>query len=301
MSNAERRIVRAAAAVFVLAAAGLAASPPPEAKVKIMATIFPLQEFARAVGGDLAETRLLIPPGAEIHSWQPRVSDIKTLATELGLFLYIGPSLEPWAEGLLKGVARPGLKVLEAGRGLDLIRGDEEAFDPHIWLDFTQDLVIVDRIAAELAGLRPASAAFFRANAEAYKAKLRALDDRYTNALRGCRGRLLLVGGHAAFGYLARRYGLVQTAVYGASPDAAPAPRIMVGIVARAKAGGVKTVFYEPTTGDRMARVLAGEIGAKVRFLYPGHNLPRSSVAGLTFLEMMNRNLEVLTDGLGCR
>jgi len=301
MSNAERRIVRAAAAVFVLAAAGLAASPPPEAKVKIMATIFPLQEFARAVGGDLAETRLLIPPGAEIHSWQPRVSDIKTLATELGLFLYIGPSLEPWAEGLLKSAARPGLKVLEAGRGLDLIRGDEEAFDPHIWLDFAQDLVIVDRIAAELAGLRPASAAFFRANAEAYKAKLRALDDRYTNALRGCRGRLLLVGGHAAFGYLARRYGLVQTAVYGASPDAAPAPRIMVGIVARAKAGGVKTVFYEPTTGDRMARVLAGEIGAEVRPLHPGHNLPRSSAAGLTFLEMMDRNLEVLTDGLGCR
>jgi zinc transport system substrate-binding protein len=306
MTKRSFRLAVILAVVFLMvgrtAAAGRSFS-----KVKVMATVFPLFEFATAVGGDLAEVDLLIPPGADVHSWQPRVSDIKKISGDLRLFLFIGPDLEPWAADLVKSVARPGLRILEASRGLDLIREEEpgeihHGADPHVWLDFGQDLAILDRIATALAEIEPSGTAIFRSNAESYKAKLRALDQRYAEGLRECRGRRLLVGGHAAFGYLARRYGLVQTAVYSASPDAAATPRDMVRLVATAKSEGVKTVFYEPGVGDRLARVVAAEIGAEVRLLHPGHNLlPSGSSGPETFLDLMDRNLEILRHGLGCR
>jgi zinc transport system substrate-binding protein len=294
------------AAVLVFSGSAPAAVEKP-AKVTVMATIFPLFEFAQAVGGDRAEVSLLIPPGADVHSWRPRLGDIKKMAGDLRLFLYVGAALEPWAEDLVKNAAGPRLRTLAASQGLDLIEeageehGEHGEADPHVWLDFVQDLVIIDRIAAVMEEIAPAEASNFKANAEAYKAKLRALHDRYAETLAGCRGRRLVVGGHAAFAYLARRYGLVQTAVYGPSPDSAPAPRELVRIVAEAKAEKVKTVFYEPSVGDRLARILAAEIGADTRLLNPGHNLASPSSGGETFLDLMDRNLESLRHGLGCR
>ncbi|MBM3310978.1 MAG: zinc ABC transporter substrate-binding protein [Candidatus Aminicenantes bacterium] len=280
-----------------------------QAKLKVIATVFPLFEFAQAVGGDRTETVLLVPAGADVHSWQPRLGDIKALSGDAGLFLSVGPDLEPWAGRLFANASGRGWKSLEASRGLDLIEdeGDEEhghgssGADPHVWLDFGQDLMIIDRIAAALAEIEPGEAATFTANAEAYKKKLRELDRRYAEALRPCRHRRLLLGGHAAFAYLARRYGLVQTAVAGPSPDAAPNVREFARIISLAKAENVRTVFYEPGSGSRLARVLAAELGAETKLLEPGHNLSSGSARKTSFLGLMDRNLENLLDGLGCR
>jgi len=302
-----RFVSSAAGAAAVAAAATLLASVDPRPGLKVVATIFPLGEFAREVGGDRTETEILVPPGADIHSWQPRLGDIKTLAGERGLFLYLGSGLDPWAEDLFRNAAGPGWKRLEASRGLRLIQetdheeGEGHATDPHVWLDFDQDRAIVDRVAAALAELSPSEAPIFEANARAYKARLEDLDRRYAEALRSCRGRRLVVGGHAAFAYLARRYGLVQTAVMGPTPEASPAPRDIVRIIALAKSENIAAVFHEPGSGDRLARTIAREIGAEVLLLHPGHNLTEARGGRTTFIDLMERNLENLRHGLGCR
>jgi zinc transport system substrate-binding protein len=134
------------------------------------------------------------------------------------------------------------------------------------------------------------------------KGRLRALDASYRTALGNCRDRKFLIGGHAAFSYLARRYGLEQVAVYGRSPDAAPTPREIASMIDRAKREGVKTIFFEPGVGDKMARLIAAEIGADIRILYPGHNLsPEQAAQGTTFFRLMEENLENLKHGLACR
>jgi zinc transport system substrate-binding protein len=301
-----RKVVGLALLLAFSAAAGPAGR---QAKIKVITTVFPLFEFARAVGGDRTETILLVPPGADVHSWQPRLGDIKALSGPAGLFLSVGPTLEPWAARLFANAAGRGWKSLEASRGLDLIEDaeDEEpghgpfGADPHVWLDFVQDQTIIDRIAQALAEVAPGEAAVFSANAEAYKVELRKLDRRYAETLEKCRGRRLLLGGHAAFGYLARRYGLVQTAVSGPSPDAAPNARELARVISLAKAEKIRTVFYEPGSGTRLARVLAAEIGAETKLLEPGHNPAPGSSGRRSFLALMDRNLEVLRDGLGCR
>jgi len=297
--------VALAAALVALSSIVLSGLPGP--KTRVVATIFPLFEFVRAVGGDRIEADLLVPAGADIHSWQPRFGDIKKMAGAGGLFLYLGADLEPWADDLIRNAAGPGWTVLEASRGLDLIEDADEApqgahgADPHVWLDFAQDQIIIDRIASALTDFSPEEAPYFRASAEAYKAKLEALDRRYREALGSCRGRRLLIGGHAAFAYLVRRYGFVQTAVTGPTPEAVPAPREMVRLVSLAKAEKITTVFFDPSSGDRLARILAAEIGARIRPLHPGHNLAVKAAVPTAFLDLMDQNLENLRHGLGCR
>ena len=283
-------------------------SGPPRPRIRILATVFPLMEFARAIAGERGDVALLLPPGSEIHTWQPRVSDIRKISG-LDVFLYIGPNLEPWAADILKSAGRPGLRTIEASRvpasgEFHPLPAEpaENGADPHVWLDFGLDLVLLDHVARVLGEVEPEGAPDFAKRADTYKDKLRRLDDEYRATFRNCDGKTFVFGGHAAFGYLARRYGLEQVPVYGLSPDAAPSPKALTGIIARAKTLRIRTVFFEENVSDKMARLIARELGADVRVLNPGHNLtPAQFEAGVTFIDLMRQNLESFKHGLGCR
>jgi zinc transport system substrate-binding protein len=280
-------------------------------KIRVVTSVFPLLEFAGAVSGERGEVSLLLPPGAEIHTWQPRPSDIIRLSSA-DLFIYIGADLEPWLHDLLKSVRNPSLRVLEASRGITLI--DEEgivhnahehehgAHDPHIWLDFKNDQRIVDKIAAVLSELDPEGSSVFKRNASIYKEKLQKLDQKFKDGLKDCVHRTIILGGHAAFGYLARSYNLRQISLYGLSPDSRPTPKKLIKVVELAKKHRIKVIFFEIRVRDELAKVLAEEVGARTLALNPGANLTKEQLkSGKTFFDIMEANLENLKDGLDCK
>jgi len=280
-------------------------------KIRVVTSVFPLLEFAGAVSGERGEVSLLLPPGAEIHTWQPRPSDIIRLSSA-DLFIYIGADLEPWLHDLLKSVRNPNLRVLEASRGIPLI--DEEgivhnahehehgAHDPHIWLDFKNDQMIVDKIAAVLSEMDPEGSSVFERNASAYKEKLLRLDKKFKDGLKDCVNRTIILGGHAAFGYLARSYNLRQISLYGLSPDSSPTPKKLIEVVELAKKYRIKVIFFEVYVSDELAKVLAEEVGARTLALNPGANLTKEQLkSGKTFFDIMEANLENLKDGLICK
>ncbi len=284
--------------------------------IKVMTTIFPLQEFAQAVVGNRGDAELLLPPGAEIHAWQPRPSDLMKLSSA-DVFVYIGAQLEPWADDILRSVKNPNLTVIEASGGMTLIGHEEEgeehdhstadersheAGDPHIWLDFANDKKIIDRIAEVLSRIDPDGEASFEENAGIFKQKLDALDGMYRKGLDQCDQKTIVLGGHAAFGYLARRYDLSQISLYGLSPDSKPTPRQLIDVINIVKEKGIKAIFFEVNISSELARVIAEETGAKTLVLNPGASLPRGQDrAGITFLDIMEKNLESLKNGLRCR
>jgi zinc transport system substrate-binding protein len=276
-----------------------------------MATVFPLREFAAAVAGERGQATLLLPAGAGVHTWQPRPEDIARLS-ECDLLLYIGSGLEPWLPDLLRAFPTGRIRTLEAAAGLALAGAGEEqepgekhdhaAPDPHVWLDFELDVRIVGRIAAELTRLDPAGAPEFAANAERLTARLKKLDAAFRDGLAACRGRDIVLAGHAAFGYLARRYGLVQTALYGLSPDSQPKPRDLMKAVDFCREKGIRTIFFENSVPPDLSKTLAREIGGRVLVLQAGHNLTRAQQAkGVDFFALMEENLSNLKDGLNCR
>lgn len=270
------------------------------------------------MAGERGEVSLLVPPGAEIHTWRPRPSDIVRLSSA-DLFLFIGSNMEPWLQDILDGVQNPNLKTIEAGQGISLIEKDSasgehegeteqehehdhEAADPHVWLDFQNDQVIIDKIASALSGIDPDGASIYRKNASVYKQRLQDLDNKYKQGLQTCTHRVFILGGHAAFGYMAKRYGLQQISLYGVSPDAKPTPKKLIEIVELAKKYGIKVIFFDSSVSKKLARVLAREVGARTLVLNPGANLTKEQLKlGKTFFDIMEENLENLKDGLICR
>lgn len=283
-------------------------SSPTSAKIKIVTSIFPLKEFAEAVSGDRGEASLLLPPGAEVHTWQPRPSDIVRLASS-DLLIYIGANLEPWLEEMLKGIPKPNFRTLETSRGLSLINRSGEkkdsshsrAVDPHIWLDFSYDQIIVDRIRDLLTEIEPGYAAQFARNADLYKRRLQNLDEKFRTGLQNCGQRVFILGGHEAFGYLAKRYQLDQISLYGLSPDSEPTPKQVMEVIELAKKYRMKAIYFELFVSDRLAKMVAKEIGAKILVLNPAHILSKKQLmSGVTFFDIMEENLKNLKDGLAC-
>jgi zinc transport system substrate-binding protein len=173
--------------------------------------------------------------------------------------------------------------------------------DPHIWLDFSLNMNIVDMIASAFSEKDPANAAYYRANAEIYKSKLDALDREYQSSLSPCRQRQMILGGHSAFGYLTQRYGLQQIALYGISPNAEPTPKKLAEVVQAAKNHKVKFIFFESLVNPKLAQVLAKEAGLGTLLLHTGHNVTKEQIKNkTTFLELMEINLNNLRRGLGC-
>jgi len=288
-------------------------------KIRAVATVYPLKEFAQAVLGDRGEVTLLLPPGAEIHSWRPRPSDLNKISRS-DIFICVGAGLEPWVDDILKAMKRPGLKVFRASEGIALVREeghthdprtrherghdqghDHGVMDPHIWLDFGLDQLIIDRLVALMTELMPEKASFFEVNGKHCKKRLRELDKRYEETLSRCRQRSFIMGGHAAFGYLAKRYQLNQIALFGLSPDSTPTPGEMVKVVEIAKEQEIKVIYFEINVSDEMAKVIAQEIGARTLVLSPAANITlEQRDSGMTFFDIMNMNLENLREGLDC-
>lgn len=294
-------------ATFLLSAGTVAGAQ----SLKVITTLFPLQEFARAVGGEYVQAEMIIPPGFEPHAWEPKPSDLAKI-TRADVFVFVGPSMEPWVSPLLKAARGSELKVVEAGVGL--LRHDTKGSqpgsaghdhpknaDPHLWLDFALDQKIVDSISATFSEKDPANASRFRANADVYNSKLDALDKKFRSALSTCRGKEIVLGGHSAFSYLARRYGLQQVPLYGINPNSEPTPKKMAEVIQSARRNGVKYIFFEELVNPKLAQVLAKEGNLQTLVLNDGANLSREKMKQkITFLMLMEQNLENLRRGLDC-
>jgi zinc transport system substrate-binding protein len=276
----------------------------------VVSSLFPLYEFAGAVGGDRADVRLILPPGVDPHAWEPKARDLVAVS-RADLFVCVSEDLEPWVVDVVRGARSQGLKVLAATEGFESHgqggahdprhEGADEERDPHVWLDLSYDQWIVTRIAEALSSIDPEGAGRYRRNAAVYNERLRALDRAYKEALAACRHRTLVVGGHSAFSYLARRYGLKEIPLYGVSADSQPTPQRLAEIIETASALGVKHIFFETLVSPKLAQVIADEIGAETLLLNPGANMNQGQFdRGVTFLEIMKENRENLKKGLEC-
>jgi len=281
-------------------------------KLRVVTTLFPLYDFAREVGGDRVEVRILLPPGVEPHDFEPRPEDIVQL-NRADLFVYTNRYMEPWAAGMLAGLGNKGLAVVDASVGVTFLPasgGEEEhghhhegeGMDPHVWLSVPNAEIMVENITAALVRKDPAGAAYYRTNGDGYRARLATLDDRFKKGLSGCGRRLFLHGGHYAFGYLAKRYGLDYLSAYGVSADAEPTPRKMMALVDQVRKHALTAVFYEELLSPRVAETIARETGATLLKLRAVNNVSREEMAaGATYISLMEENLTNLRTGLQCR
>jgi zinc transport system substrate-binding protein len=282
-------------------AAGCRESSAPGGKPLVVASFFPMYDFARQVAADRAQVISLVPPGVHGHDWEPSPQDVAQVR-RARIFVYNGAGFEPWVDKLVKEAAGSATVVVAASAGLTVARtGADGGTDPHVWLDPVLAKGEVDAIRAALERGDPAGTSAYEAKASAYAAKLADLDGRFEAGLRDCARREVVVS-HAAFGYLTRRYRLEQIAVTGLAPQAEPSPAALAAIVRTARERKVTAIFLEPLVSPKLAETLAREVGVRLLTLDPIEGVTRKEAAeGIGYLELMVRNLQSLREGLGCK
>ena len=249
----------------------------------VVAAFYPLAFAAEQIGGAELSVRNLTPPGVEPHDLELSGKDIRTIA-DARTVLYLGDGFQPALEAAIDSTSADAVDLLGAV--------STTADDPHVWLDPVRYAELALRIGDEL-DRRP--------QAERFAARVRALDGEFRRGLSGCE-RDEIVTSHAAFGYLAERYGLKQVAITGISPEAEPTPRDLEDVVDEVRESGATTVFFETLVSPRLAETVSREVGAETAVLDPLEGLTdEEAEAGEDYFDVMRANLAALRKALGCR
>lgn len=283
-------------------------------KLLVVATLFPQYDFARQIAGDRATVVMLLPPGAEAHTFDPRPGDIRTL-NQADLFIYTGKVMEPWAKRIVDSLDNKKLQVVDASKGIALYKtedegdhdhhgGHEEEYDPHIWLDPTNAMKMVDTIADALCEKDPANAEAYRANAAKYDAEIKRLDDGLAEALKeaGKSGsNTLAFGGPFAYFYFLDHYRLNYVTAYDScSTEGEPGVRRIADVIRAVKEKGLHFILYDPLENSKVARSIADETGAKLLPFSTMHNVTKEEFeSGITYRDLLVGDIRTVMTALG--
>ncbi len=252
--------------LLIIALCGCISQTENTAQVRAATTITPLGEFVSAVGGERVNVSVLVPPGAEPHTFEPSPSQIRQIA-DADIYIKNGVGLESWMDNII-GV-NPQMLVVDTSRNIILIAGTDEAtsadgamaMDNHIWLSPRRAIIQVQNICDGLIAVDPAGKDYYINNRDNYIAELKELDA-YLNSTFANTTKKKFVVLHPAWIYFARDYGLEQIAIEVEEKE--PGPRYLAEVVDVARANNITTVFVEPQYNPKLAEVIAKEIDGKV-------------------------------------
>lgn len=281
----------------------------PNQKIKVIATTFPVYDFARNIGGDKIEITMLLPPGTDAHHYELRPEDIMKVCKS-DIFLFTNFEMEQWAYKIISAADKnTNTMAVETGSGAFLLPLNKEAvhenhasgFDPHIWLDMDNAQKMVDNITAAFIKKDSRNSDFYTKNATDYKLKLAEMDKKFRTELSGCKTRTVLHAGHWAFAYLAQKYNLQYIAASNVFADGEPSPQQIFNLIEQIKSEKTHYVFYENMINPRLAQTMAKETGAGLLRLSNGQDISKADIhKGESFLSIMEKNLFNLKKGLQC-
>jgi len=292
---------------------GTSSTQQSDKKLKVVTSFYPLAEIARTVGNDHVDVLNLVPPGAEPHDFEPSPKDILAL-NNADLVIINGLGFEPWADKIIPGLQQKNIKIIDISKDIpELLKpteplpsaetaGEEEHFvyDPHFWLDPLMYIRETQTISKTLEKIDPSYSDSFEKNTEAFVAQLQELDGEFRNGLKSCQLKEIVTN-HAAFGYLAKEYGLTMVAISGMSPDAEPSPKKLAELTDLVKKDNVKIIFTETLLSPKVSDTVAKETGTETRVLNPIEGLTEVEMKnGENYISMMKKNLESLRTALEC-
>lgn len=252
--------------LITIALSGCISQTENTAQVRAATTIAPLGEFVKAVGGERVNVLVLVPPGAEPHTFEPSPSQMRQIA-DADVYFKNGVGLENWMDNII-GV-NPQMLVVDTSRNVSLIADTEDAaitegigaMDTHIWLSPRRAMIQVQNICDGLIAVDPAGKDYYINNRDSYIKELKELDA-YLNSTFAATEKKKFIVLHPAWIYFARDYGLEQIAIEVEEKE--PGPRYLAEVVDTARANNITTVFVEPQYNPKLAEVIAKEIDGKV-------------------------------------
>ncbi|MGP3772059.1 metal ABC transporter substrate-binding protein [Streptomyces sp. SDT5-1] len=283
-----------------------------DGKLSVVASFYPMQYLAEQIGGDHVDVTNLTEPGQEPHDLEVSAQQRGQLEeSDVALYLKgLQPSVDEAIDqsgiktkidaGTLTSLEKHGNEVDGHDHGHGEETHDEDAADPHIWLDPVKYAEVAEGVGKALEKADPDHAATYKKNTEALTGKLGELDAKFEKRLKDTKTTTFITT-HAAFGYLAERYGLTEEAISGLDPESEPSAARVKELQKTAKADGVGTVFYETLVSDKTAKTLAGDAHLKTDVLDPIEGITPGKSKGKDYIQVMESNLAALEKALGTK
>ncbi|PDT71537.1 zinc ABC transporter substrate-binding protein [Bradyrhizobium sp. C9] len=267
-----------------------------EERIKVVASFSIVADMVRNVGGNSVDVAALVGPDGDAHVYAPTPADAKKVA-DARLLVINGLGFEGWLPRLLQASGSKA-PVAVATKGI-MPRKMGGHDDPHAWQSVANAKIYVVNIRDGLIAAAPDQAAAFKANADAYLAKLEALDREVHEAVTKIPdARRKVISTHDAFGYFADAYGITFFSPLSVSTDSEPSARDIAAIIAQIKVAKIPAVFLENISDPRLIERIAAETGARVGGTLYSDSLTGEKGQAPTYIDMVRHNIKALTSAL---
>ena len=252
------------------------------ANISVTCSLFPVYDFTRSIAGNLADVKLLLPPGVEPHEYEPSPRDIKAL-NDSDMFIFTNAEMESWAVKISRSLEN--VRVIDASEGIILTDND-----PHIWLDLSLAQKMAVNILRGLCEIDSDNAPEYTRNAERLCEKFRELDEKFAAMNKD---RPLIFAGEFSAGYFVRRYGFDFLSAYEGENE--PSVKRMAEIIRHIQSNNARCIFTDISEESSVAREISTQTGAKILTFGTGHMIPDDDI---TFIQIMTDNYNHINEAL---
>jgi zinc/manganese transport system substrate-binding protein len=288
---------------LVLCLAGSAIEARAEKKVKVIASFSILGDMVGNVGGDRVEVTSLVGPNGDAHVYQPTPAAAKAVGGA-NLVVVNGLGFEGWMDRLIQTSGYKG-PIVVASRGIkprEMTTEEEKEheqgakhehkIDPHAWQNLSNGLIYVENIAKGLSSADPDGAAIYKANTDAYEAKLADLDRWVKAEFAGIpKPKRRMITSHDALGYFGAAYGITILSSMGVSTESEPSAGDIAKLILQIRKEKITAVFVENVTDPRLMEQVAKESSATLGGELYSDALSKPGEAAPTYIDMFKNNV----------
>jgi len=287
-----------------------------DGKINVVATIFPLYDFSRAVAKEQANIAMLTLPGSSIHSYEPSPADIKTIQNA-NIFLYIGGENDAWVERLLSTLDTSKMKIVrlfdyvklfeeEEKEGMQPEEEEEEhgkleiEYDEHIWTSPKNAALMVNAITDALCEKDTSNCEKYKENSQSYNSQIEELSKEISQTVSSAKRKQIVVADRFPFLYLTKEYGLDYVAAFAGCSDQSDASAATIAyLIKSVKDNKIPYIYHVELSNLNTAETVAEQTGAKLLLLHSYHNVSKQEFeSGTTYVDLLKQNAANLKIGL---
>lgn len=295
-----KRVVICVLCLFLLCGCTAKKPQSTDSKPTVVATIFPLYDFARAVGGECVNVKMLIKPGSEVHEYDPLPSDMAAVY-DSDLFLYIGGESDKWVDSLLAGTNVNSLSFIDLASGEhNHEHHGHNHTDEHIWTSPEIAVSMIKNICWALIESDPENADVYTKNQDEYTKKINSAANEISAAVSDADNPFLLVADRFPFEYFVEEYGIEYEAAFGGCAVSTDISlKTMSRLTETIEKRKLKSVFCTELSNKNIANALKNQLGVEIIELHSAHNVTLDDFkAGVTYADILHRNAKALQRGL---
>jgi len=317
-------IIALIALVFISCGKDKNKTPDSNGKINVVATIFPLYDFSRAVAKEQANITMLTPPGSSLHSYEPSPADIKNIQNA-SVFVYIGGEDDAWVERLISTLDTSKMKIVrlfdvvklyeeELKEGMQPEEEEEDPvttaegehgkleieYDEHIWTSPKNAVLMINAITDALCEKDSANCEAYKANSQSYNSQIEEQSKEISQTINSAKRKLIVVADKFPFLYLIKEYGLDYEAAFpGCSDQADASVATIAHLIKKVKDNKVPYIYHVELSNQNTAKAVAEQTGAKQLLLHSYHNVSKDDFEkGVTYLDLLKQNVANLKTGL---